>query len=1007
MSTTTRIATLETLFTADVKPYERDAAKVEASQKAIAKSDPRVKVKADAATALKDMTKVENEAEVINKKKIIAKVEAQTAKARQAMTELGQVGVAMGAAIGAGVGVAVAKFSEFDTSMSHAQAATMATGKALKDLRAAAIEQGALTMYSASEAADAITAEGKAGLSTADILGGGLTAALALAASGEVAVGRAGEIAATAMTQFGLTGKDLPHVTDLIAAGAGKAQGGVEDMANAMKYVGPVAKNLNVSIEETTGTIAELASQGIIGEQAGTSLRGMLLSLTSPSMIATKTMDELGISVYDAQGKFIGLDGVAEVMRQRLGKLDDATRNEAFGRIFGNAQITAATILYNGGAKAVNDWTNKVNDSGYAARQAAMLTDNLSGDLERLGSSLDTALIQTGSGANEVLRKMAQDAEGVVNILGAMNPAALTAGLAVLAVLSAVGLLGGGLLLLVPKIAATKVALDTLSKSHKTTASVIKGVGIAAGAAAAALTIGTVVLGTLAARAADAQAKTDALVETLDKTTGAITSMTRESVKANLAQKQTFLIWENGDSAFNNAKKLGISLELVTDAALGNATALEKVNAAIHVGYIGTPAYDAALKKSGLTAEEYNNATSQLSDSLKGSNKTLDDAVKIAQQKAAADKGAAKEADTLTTAVDFTSKAIDGQVLSMKDLLDAQNAAAGVNITAAQAEAAWAQQTLDATDAIKQLKGYTDDAGKTVKGLGTAVKDGGASLDLYTEAGQLASKTLLDTADAAWKLLNASQAEGASSDELKQKTADARDEFLKVAGQMGLTADAASALADKYGLIPSQIQTTAELVKAQAEADLDALANKVKSLPNGIISVDVVGFGQVYSYLTQTQDLLSKINGTRTRIALGAGSQGGTTFADGGTIQAANGLDRQSMIAPGGANILWAEPSTGWETYISGKPSQRERNIGLLKETATRFGLTVLDPGKTARRADGGSSGTPAASGLSGMAITGTLDLGNGLIGMLRGVVRSEMSTAQAARTSVMSRGTR
>jgi TP901 family phage tail tape measure protein len=62
------------------------------------------------------------------------------------------------------------------------------------------------------------------------------------------------------MVQFGLSGKDLPHVADLLAAGAGKAMGSVEDLSNALKYVGPVAAGMGISIEETTGTLALFAS---------------------------------------------------------------------------------------------------------------------------------------------------------------------------------------------------------------------------------------------------------------------------------------------------------------------------------------------------------------------------------------------------------------------------------------------------------------------------------------------------------------------------------------------------------------------------------------------------------------------------------------------------------------------------------------------------------------------------------------------------------------------------
>jgi hypothetical protein len=75
-------------------------------------------------------------------------------------------------------------------------------------------------------------------------------------------------------------------------------------------------------------------------------------------------------------------------------------------------------MLYQAGAQGVHEWTSKVNDSGYAARQAAKLTDNLSGDVERLGGSLSTVLIEGGSGANDVLRFLTQTATGAVNAFG-------------------------------------------------------------------------------------------------------------------------------------------------------------------------------------------------------------------------------------------------------------------------------------------------------------------------------------------------------------------------------------------------------------------------------------------------------------------------------------------------------------------------------------------------------------------------------------------------------------
>jgi TP901 family phage tail tape measure protein len=72
-------------------------------------------------------------------------------------------------------------------------------------------------------------------------MGGGLKGALSLAAAGQIDVAEAAGIASTAMTQFSLAGKDLPHVADLLAAGAGKAMGSVDDLGQALNQAGLVA----------------------------------------------------------------------------------------------------------------------------------------------------------------------------------------------------------------------------------------------------------------------------------------------------------------------------------------------------------------------------------------------------------------------------------------------------------------------------------------------------------------------------------------------------------------------------------------------------------------------------------------------------------------------------------------------------------------------------------------------------------------------------------------------
>jgi TP901 family phage tail tape measure protein len=846
-----RVAELETLFTANVADFDKGAAKVDAKTKTLSKSDPVVKVTADPKSALTDMDKVLAESKKIDQTTATATVKADTTQARAAMTDVGQVMLTAGAVVGAGIGLAVSKFSAFDKAMSQAQAGTMATGKALDSLRAAAIEGGQATQFSASEAANAITEMGKAGVSTKDILGGGLKGALSLAAAGELEVGRAGEIAATAMNQFGLTGKDLPHVADLMAAGAGKAMGSVDDLANALKYVGPVAKNLNVSIEETTGVIAELAAQGVIGEQAGTSLRGMLLSLTSPSKLASATMADLGINVYNSQGKFIGMAGVAGELQDKLGGLNDATRNEALGRIFGNEQITAATILYQGGAKAVQDWTTKVNDSGFAARQAAMLTDNLSGDMERLGGSIDTALIQTGSGANAVLRTMAQNTEGVVNVLGAMNPTALTTGLVILSALAAVSLLGGGLLVLAPKVAATKEALDLLSASHKTTGNVIKGIGVAAGAAAAALAIGAIAFGIWAQKQADATARTAEFTATLDAL-GKRTDQTVQKINDVLSKDRSSMLerlfGQDSRSLIDDAKKYGLAIGDLQGYILGSADSITKVNAATKA-YVGDEFNNASRRRQGAV----NGFTGALGEQATA----LTEAEKQAGQKAVADAAAGVAQDGLTTTTKVATRAIVAQTDALQDLIDGHTTQTNI--------------LLGERDAQRGLEQAVDDASKSFV-------DNGATLDINTDAGRRNQSALDAIASSGWAVIDSMKQNGATQDELKVKMGETRDRFIEAATQFGLTREQADALATSLHLIPNDVSTTARISTSDALAKVAEAQAAYDGLGRPIVTTVTMNDTAVRATFA---GLMRDLRGSAT-VPFTFGARG---YSDGGYVQ--------------------------------------------------------------------------------------------------------------------------
>lgn len=415
----------------------------------------------------------------------LTKVGKEGDRTRRGLDQLGQSAGRVGFVAAAGLGAMVAVTANFEQSMSMVEAATRGSAEEMERLRQAAIEAGAETAFSASEAAAGIENLAKAGLSTTDILEGGLTGALDLAAAGTIEVAQAAEIAATTMNQFGLGGEDVAHIADVLAASAGKAQGEVTDMANSLKYVGPVAAQMGISLEETAGSVALLASQGILGEQAGTSLRGMLTALTSPSKVAAKEMERLGISMYDASGQFIGIEGLAGQLQGAMTDLGAAERDAALGRIFGNEQITAARILYAEGADAVRDWSQQVDDSGFAAETAATKLDNLKGDIEAFTGALESALIGAGDGSQGALRGIVQGSTRAVNALASLPDPIQNATTGLLGITAVTGgslwfgtkVIGG--------ISATRDAMEKLNLTSKDTAKGMRGAAKSVGVFAA------------------------------------------------------------------------------------------------------------------------------------------------------------------------------------------------------------------------------------------------------------------------------------------------------------------------------------------------------------------------------------------------------------------------------------------------------------------------------------------------------------------------------------------
>jgi TP901 family phage tail tape measure protein len=345
---------------------------------------------------------------------LTAKIEAQ----QRAFNIAGTAMLAAGGLVAAGLILATKRAADFDQAMSNVAATGEDARGSIAALREAAIDAGAETVFSAQESAGAIEELAKAGIQAKDILAGGLTGALNLAAAGGIAVADAAEIASNTLNQFKLKGKDATHVADVLAAGAGKASGGVDDLGQALAQTGQVAAAMGLSVEETTAGLAAFASAGLKGSDAGTSFKTMLGALTPNSAKAADEMKRLGVNAFDSQGNFIGLEKFAGNLHESLKGLTTQQRQASLEIMFGSDAVRAGIELYNQGADGIHKWIAAVDDQGYAAETAATRLDNLNGDLEKLSGAFDSALISIGSAGQGPLRAVVQ---GVTEVVDSFN----------------------------------------------------------------------------------------------------------------------------------------------------------------------------------------------------------------------------------------------------------------------------------------------------------------------------------------------------------------------------------------------------------------------------------------------------------------------------------------------------------------------------------------------------------------------------------------------------------
>ncbi|MCM3030389.1 phage tail tape measure protein [Niallia sp. MER 6] len=350
----------------------------------------------------------------------------------------------------AGIGVVAAKTSiEFEAQMSRVGAISGATSEQMEQLKQSALDLGASTSKSASEIAVGQENLAAMGFTVNEILGAMPGVISAAEASGSD-MAQTSDVMAAALNIFGLEASEATRVADILAQTANQSAADITDMQYALKYAGPPAEALGVSLEELSASVGIMTDAGMEGEQAGTTLRAALLSLLSPSEENSKMMDKMGIAVTDANNDFVGLSNLVKNLSESMEGQTDTQKAATLASLVGTEAVSGMLSLMKAGPKEIDKMTKSLeNSEGASAKAAAQMKDNLKGALDELGGAFETAGITIGSILTPYIKSLAGIIQGLVQRFLDASPAVqkMTVGIAAFA--AAIGpllLIGGGLI---------------------------------------------------------------------------------------------------------------------------------------------------------------------------------------------------------------------------------------------------------------------------------------------------------------------------------------------------------------------------------------------------------------------------------------------------------------------------------------------------------------------------------------------------------------------------------
>lgn len=323
--------------------------------------------------------------------------------------------------------IASVKFgSNFEAAMSGVAATMGMTSTEINNgsadyerLKQAAKDAGATTKFSASQAAEALNYMALAGYDVDESIAT-LPTVLNLAAAGGMDLATASDMVTDSMSALGDMAGTADSFVDKMAKTSQKSNTSVAQLGEAILTVGGTAKSMAGGVDEMNTVLGILADNGIKGAEGGTALRNMILSLSAPTDTASAKMEELGLSVFDAEGKMRPMNDVFNDLNDILSTMTEGEQTQVLNTIFNKVDLKSVNALLANSGERFDELSGYIADcDGAAANMADTMNNNLQGSVTILQSALEGLGIAVYEQMEEPLKEAVKVGNGYIDELSA------------------------------------------------------------------------------------------------------------------------------------------------------------------------------------------------------------------------------------------------------------------------------------------------------------------------------------------------------------------------------------------------------------------------------------------------------------------------------------------------------------------------------------------------------------------------------------------------------------